>query len=155
MSSSGASKDVHKGVQGASVEAYMIYRTLPSKKLDFVDIIGFCKGSVRSYDVIWLAILSVFTALIGILPQTISQRLYDDYIPLSAKAILFQLCCVMASFMLANVIFSILKNIINFRISGRVSFDTQSAMYDRLFNLSESFFRRFESADLVCCPVQK
>ena len=130
-------------------KAYMLYRPLPSGKVTKKDIFAYCAKSVKPADIIWLLILTVASSLIGLLTPTISGKLYDEYIPLGAAAVLFQLGCVMASFMIANVLFSIVKNMISFRISSRMSYDMQGAMYDRLFNLPESFFRKFESADLA------
>lgn len=138
-----------KTARKLSEKAFMIYRAFPSKKLGFKDIFVFCKFSVRAGDIVWLTVLSVLTALIGVLSPTINQKLYDDYIPLGSKAVLFQLGFVMASFMLANIMFRIVKNLVNFRISSKISYDTQSALYDRMFALPESFFRKFDSADLA------
>ena len=104
-------------------KAFMVYRPLPADKLTWKDIAVFCKNSIRTIDVIALLFLSVVTALIGLLTPTISQKLYDEYIPLGAKAILFQLGCVMASFMVANILFSIVKNLVNFRITSRMAYD--------------------------------
>ena len=129
--------------------AYMLYRPLPLKKIGFKDIVSFCVSGIRRADIIMLAILTVVTSLIGLLTPSISQSLYDEYIPLGAKAILFQLGCVMASFMIANIMFSIVKNLVTFRITSRMSYDMQGAIYDRTFNLPESFFRKYESAELA------
>lgn len=132
-----------------SPKAFMVYRPLPADKITWKDIAVFCKKSIRTVDVIALLFLSVVTALIGLLTPTISQKLYDEYIPLGAKTILFQLGCVMASFMVANILFSIVKNLVNFRITSRMGYDVQGALYNRLFSLPESFFRKHESADLA------
>ena len=138
-----------KVAESISAKAFMLYRPLPARKITWKDIFKFAKGSIRAADVVMLVILSIVTALIGLLTPTISQKLYDQYIPLGALEILFQLGCVLGSFMIANVMFSIVKNLVNFRITSKMAYDVQSAMYDRLFNLPESFFRQFESADLA------
>lgn len=137
-----------KVAHSLSPKAYMIYRPLPSKKITKKDILSFCLKGIRKADAIWLTILTVATALIGLLTPIINQKLYDEYIPLGEKTVLFQLGCVMASFMIANIMFFIVKNLVNFRITTRMGYDMQAAVYDRLFNLQESFFRKFESADL-------
>lgn len=139
-----------KTVQTLSEKAYMICRPLPfSKRLGLKDLFMFCKNSVRASDVVWLAVLTVLTALIGIVPPTIIQKLYDVYVPLGAKNTLLQLGCVMGSFMAANILFAIAKNLVNFKISSGMSYDVQNALYDRLFNLPECFFKRFDAADLA------
>ncbi len=132
-----------------SPKAFMLYRPLPATKLKVKDLITFCRGSINARDLIGLIVLAVVTSLIGLLTPTISQQLYDKYIPMGAKAILFQFGCMMGAFMISNIMFSIVKNIVNFRLTSRMAYDAQSAIYDRLFNLPESFFRKFESADLA------
>lgn len=135
--------------QSLSAKAYMIYRPLPSGQITGWDIFSFCRKSILPRDLIWLMALSLITALVGLLAPTISQKLYDQYIPLGEKIVLLQIGCLMGSFMIANVLFSIVKNLVNFRITSRMAYDTQSAVYDRLFKLPESFFRNYESADLA------
>ncbi len=132
-----------------SAKAFMLYRPLPSAKISKKDIVSFCRGSVNVRDFVGLTVLAVITSLIGLLTPTISQQLYDKYIPMGAKTILFQFGCMMAAFMISNIMFSIVKNIVNFRLTSKMAYDTQGAIYDRLFNLPESFFRKYESADLA------
>lgn len=132
-----------------SPKGYMIYSPLPNKELGWKDMFAYCAKRIRKADVLLLALLTIITSLIGILTPTLSQSIYDKYIPLGAKSILFQIGCLLASFMISNVMFSIVKSMASFRISSRMSYDMQSAVYDRLFNLPESFFRNYESADLA------
>lgn len=148
--STGSVTPVSKKVaQSLSVKAFMIYRPLPTGKVGKKDIIKFCLGSVKSKDLWLLGLLTVITSLIGLLTPMLSQKIYDEFIPIGAKLIILQFGCLMASFMLANVMFAIVKNLINFRITSKMSYDFQGAIYDRLFNLPESFFRKYESADLA------
>lgn len=128
---------------------YMLYCPLPDKSLTKRDIVSYCTGRIRKADAASLILLTIVTALIGILIPMISQKIYDEYIPLGAKSILFQIGSLLASFMIANVLFSIIKNIAAFRISSKIAYDMQGAVYNRLFNLPESFFRKYESADLA------
>lgn len=138
-----------KVAERLSPKAYMMYRPLPSERISGKDLVQFCKNSIRATDVMLLLFMTVITSLLGLLTPTISQKLYDEYIPLGAETILFQLGCVMASFMIANVMFAIVKNLVNFRLTSRMSYDVQGAIYNRLFSLQESFFRKYESADLA------
>ncbi len=132
-----------------SAKAYMIYKPLPARKITRKDIVSFCLSCVRLPDVLLLAVMTLFTAFIGLLTPSISQMIYDTYIPLGAKTVLLQMGCMLASFMLANIMFTIVKNIVNFRITGKMGYGMQAAVYDRLLNLPESFFRDHESADLA------
>lgn len=132
-----------------NARAYMVYRPLPAVGLKTKDIIAFCSKSIKTADVIWLLAMTAITAFIGLLTPRVSQIIYDRYIPLGTTTVIFQIGCALAAFMLANILFAIAKNLISFRIASRISYDFQSAMYSRLFNLPESFFRKYESADLA------
>lgn len=138
-----------KVISMLSPKAYMIYSPLPNKKLTWKDLAGYCAKKIRTADIVLLIFLTIVTSMIGILTPTISQGIYDTYIPLGAKSVLFQIGCLLGAFMVSNILFSVVKNIASFRISSRMAYDMQSAVYDRLFNLPESFFRNFESADLA------
>ncbi|MBR6940228.1 MAG: hypothetical protein IKH65_05460, partial [Clostridia bacterium] len=132
-----------------SPEAYMIYRPFPAKKLTTQDIVRFCVKTVRKSDFILLVVLTVIGAAIGLIIPTISQKLYDDFIPIGASDVLKGLILVMSSFMLANVMISIVKNLADFRIVSGMNYSVCSAMLERIFRMPESFFRDYESSDLA------
>ena len=131
-----------------SPEAYSIGRTLPFKALTQRDILDFCKKSMSFHDAASSAVLALTCALIGILLPTLTQMIYDEYIPLGNRGHLAQICIVMLSFMIGNLSFSVVKNLVDFRITSRVGTELQNAVYHRLFHLPESFFRNYDSADL-------
>lgn len=138
-----------KNAEKYDVNAYVICKPLPTKKLGFKDIFHFGIASLKATDAVILLVLSVVVALIGLIVPIISQKLYDEFIPLGAESILFQLGGLMTAFLASNVMFSVVKNLSQYKIAHHISYDFQNAVYDRLFNLPESFFRQFESADLA------
>ncbi len=129
-------------------KAYLIHRPLPARKLGLRDLFAFCRFSVRARDVVLLTIFSLLTDLVGIMFPTIAQRVYDEYIPLGATDILFPISVAVISIAAVNIVFSITQNLIHLKISQKISTDVQTALYDRLFNLPESFFRKNDSANL-------
>lgn len=135
--------------QQISPQAYSVGRTLPNKVLTKKDIIKFCKGSIATRDMIPVVWWALATALVGVLLPTLNRMIYDDYIPLGNVGNLAQICCVMLSFMIGNMSFSIVKNLFDFRVTSRIGNDLQNAAYHRVFHLPESFFRGYDSADLA------
>lgn len=129
--------------------AVMIYRPLPEHSLTRSDLIRFCLQTVRIPDVILLVFLTLVTAAIGLLLPYLNQQIYDSYIPLGASSVIFQAGSLLASFMIANLLFSVVKNLVHLRLVSRMSIELQAAVYHRVFNLPESFFRGYESADLA------
>lgn len=130
-------------------QAYTVGRTLPRRALTRKDILDFCLASVHLRDLIPYALLAVAGVLIGVLLPTLNQMIYDDYIPIGDISSLAQICIVLLSFMIGNVFFSIVKNLFGFRITSRMGYELQDAVYHRLFHLPESFFRHYDSADLA------
>lgn len=86
----------------------MIYRPLP-EQAGRQELIRFCKKSIRRNDMILLFVLTVVTALIELLLPIITSSLYDVYIPLGAKTILLQIGCLMGAFLIADILFGIVK----------------------------------------------
>lgn len=130
-------------------QAYVLTRTLPGKKLSVRDLISFGLKSMNKNDLIAIAVLSLITALIGVLLPTLNQIIYDEYIPLGNASQLIQLCMVICTFMIGNLLFEMVKNLSENRLTSRVGYDLQNAIYYRVFHLPESFFRDFDSADLA------
>lgn len=129
-------------------QAFSISRALPRKKLTTQDIVQFCVKSITQREIGLVAGLTLVCALIGILMPTLNQLIYDDYIPLGDLGSLTQICVVMLTFMVGNLMFSVVKNLSSFCVTSRIGNDLQNAVYHRLFFLPQSFFRNYDSADL-------
>jgi len=132
-----------------SPEAYVIGRALPGGKRTIRDIIRFCAGSIERRDLGRAFLLGLVCALIGVLLPTLTQQIYDNYIPMGNIRPLIELCAVIGAFMIGNLFFSIVKNLSGFRICSHVGYDLQNAAYYRIFHLPERFFRSYDSADLA------
>lgn len=132
-----------------SPTAFSIGRSLPEKSMTRKDLFRFCCKSVRMWEVGWLFVLGVVGALIGVLLPTLHQLVYDEYIPIGHYGMLVQTGILIVCFLLGGLLFSLVQRLTEYRISSRVSYDLQNAMYHRIFRLPESFFRRFDSADLT------
>ncbi len=130
-------------------KAYIIGREFESKSLTKKDLIRFGMKSLRRADLWWVGILGLAGALIGILLPTLNQKIYDEYIPLGDIGQLAQFCLVIATFMVGNLFFDMVRKLSEYRIGSRIGYDLQNALYSRVFHLPESFFREYESADLA------
>ena len=130
-------------------KAFLLVRALPGGALKLRDLVRFGAKSIRRADVVWVVALGLVGALIGILLPTLNQKIYDDYIPLGDYGQLVQICIVIATFMIGNLFFDMVKRLSEHRISSHVGYDLQNAVYYRVFHLPESFFRAHESADLA------
>lgn len=129
-------------------KAFVISRTLPGSSLTKKDLIRFGLKSIRRADLFLMISLALLSTLIGILLPTLNQKIYDDYIPLGSESQLIQICVVIASFMLGSLFIDMVKNLADHRIGAHIAYDLQNAVFYRVFQLPESFFRNMDSADL-------
>ncbi len=129
--------------------AFSVGRTLPARKLRLRDVISFCASSMRAGDVMMMLLLSLAGAVIGALLPTLNQKVYDEYIPLGDYGVLLQMCVVIGSFMIGNLLFGTVRKLAETRLSSRAAYDLQNAVYHRVFRLPERFFRQYDSADLA------
>ena len=130
-------------------KAYSIGRALPRTKLTGKQIFSFCRKSIPSRALRGVLLLGLAGTLIGILEPTLNQKIYDEYIALGDFGMVVQLCVLIGSFMLGNVFFTMVKKLTEYSISCHVNYDLQNAVYWRIFQLPESFFRRYDSGDLA------
>lgn len=130
-------------------KAYSIRRTLPNKKLNRKDIVSFVRKSIKGWDIAYLTALSALCTVIGVLLPKLNQLIYDEYIPMGDRDLLKQICFVIAACMIGKVFISIAKTIQEYRVPARAGYEMQDAVYQRIFELPETFFRNFDSAELA------
>lgn len=131
------------------VKGFMLYRPFPNKKLSLLDLVKYCVLSLKFSDIAIFLVLSLGMTLISSLIPTLTEQIYNNYIPVGNSLLLFQMCGMIGSFMIANVMFSIVKGLVNYRFNSKIMLDIQHATYERVFNLPEGTLRQFESADLA------
>lgn len=130
-------------------KAQMFYRPFPPKAMKAKDLFRFGFRNVYKGDIARLLLLALVGTLIGLLIPYLNEQLYDKFIPMGNKSGLIQICCVVLACTIGNITFTIVKNLATFRSINSMEYAVQSAVYDRLFNLPESFFREYDSADLA------
>lgn len=130
-------------------KAYTIYRPFPQTSMSGKDFARFCIRGLPASDFLAVLLLTIVASLIGLLLPTLNQKLYDQYIPMGDMGVILQIGGLIGAFMLGNIAFSIVKNVGAFRLDSHIRYQVQSAVYQRVFELPEHFFRNYESADLA------
>ena len=129
-------------------KAYACYRSFPNRKMTAKDMFFFGLEETNARDWVYFLLLSVLGVLIGILLPMLNEQIYDKYIPMSFSKGVIQICAVLLACNLGNLTFTIVKNLASFRGVTKMENAVLAACCERLFNLPESFFRDYESADL-------
>lgn len=127
----------------------VVYRPFPPKKMGLWDLIKF--GFQHTYPRDWIGswMLAMIGVLIGLLVPAVNQLLYDRLIPLGDTQAVVQVCSAVIACMIGNLSFVVVKNIAAFRGTSTMRYAVQNAVYDRIFQLPESFLSRYDSADLA------
>lgn len=128
--------------------AMMFYRPFPKEKITIKKLALFALQDVSWRDVVNILVFALIGTLIGLLLPYLNEKLFDVFIPLGNVSGLQGLCAVVLACSLGNISFTVVKNLSNFRAVNRMKYSIQAAVLDRLFNLPESFFRSYDSADL-------
>ncbi len=149
MSTSEKTKVNHSVASGFQPQGIMFYKPFPNQSMGLMDLIRYCVGSMKFSDMVMYVVLTILCTLVSSLVPTLTQKIYNDYIPMGNYILLYQICALVGTFLVANIMFSIVNGIMNYRISSRISYAAQNAAYARIFNLPENFFRTCESGDLA------
>lgn len=128
--------------------AMVFYRPFPREEITIKKLIRFAMQDMQWRDVGYVLIFALLGTLIGLLTPYLNEKLFDLFIPIGDKPGLQGLCAVVLACSLGNITFTVVKNLSNFRFLNRMKYSVQAAVLDRLFNLPESFFRDYDSADL-------
>lgn len=130
-------------------KAFMVYRPFPNEAMTAKRFFKYCVEGLSRADMVSLVFLTVISSLIGLLIPTLNQKLYDQFIPMGEGGLIIQIGCLIGAFMIGNLAFSLVKNIAFFRLTSHIQCEVQNAVYYRIFELPENFFRKYESADLA------
>lgn len=130
-------------------DAGLSHRPLAHENITSKAFLRFCLNGIRAADIIGMLVLTVLSALLGLLLPVFTQRLYDTYIPQTDTAALFAAACFVVAAAIVSVISSFARGAVENRISYRVKLPVQNAVYHRLFRMPEYFIRDYDTADLA------
>lgn len=129
-------------------KAMVFYRPFPREEITLKKLFLFALQDINWHDLLNVLLFALLGTMIGLLTPYLNEQLFDLFIPLGNTPGLQGVCAVILACSLGNISFTVVKNLSNFRALNRMKYSVQAAVLDRLFNLPESFFRGFDSADL-------
>ncbi|MEE0110721.1 MAG: NHLP bacteriocin export ABC transporter permease/ATPase subunit [Oscillospiraceae bacterium] len=129
-------------------KALVFYRPFPREEITLKKLMLFALQDMNWRDVANILLFTLLGTLVGLLTPYLNEQLFDLFVPLGDAPGLQGVCAVILACSLGNISFTIVKNLANFRALNRMKYSVQAAVLDRLFNLPESFFRSYDSADL-------
>lgn len=130
------------------IKAYALYRPFPNKKLSIWEMFKFGFEEADLKDWALFLFLMLLGTLIGILLPMINEQIYDKYIPMGSVNGIVEICIVLLACNVGNLSFTMVKNLSAVRGVSKMKNAVLAAACERLFNLPESFYREYKSAEL-------
>lgn len=127
--------------------AWVFHRPFQKEKVDITDVTRMAAGNFSVRDLLLLLLCMFLVTVTGIETANLSQMIYDVIIPQGDSGVLWGIGGVFFLLMLSGLCFSVSQNLIAWRIDSRVRYTLQAAVYERVFQLPESFFGRRNSAE--------
>ncbi len=129
-------------------EAICFYHPLPMKKLKLIDLYKYIFSCVSAADFVSMGIFALMYVLAGlimpVLVRALLGRVLDSRtVSMLAGIAVFMVCAEISAQMLRSV-----ANLINSRISTKVSMSVQAAVMMRILTLPAPFFRRYSAGEL-------
>lgn len=130
-------------------DAFSCYAGLPARTLSYFDILKFMFRHTWKEDLKVVLAASFVAGLIPIISPIITETIFHDIIPILDRQSLATVVQVMmiTGFTTASV--GIVRSIALTRFVTNVDLATESALFSRLLALPTSFFRRFQTGELV------
>lgn len=128
--------------------AFFLFRPFHNEKVRVRDLLSYGMR-MQLRDVVWLMVLAVLVAIIGLATPFLTGKLFDVVIPSADRGLLLQLFLGLFFAGVAITAFSKVQEICVLRITGKMNFNLQSAVWDRLLSLPTPFFRDYTSGDLA------
>ncbi len=128
--------------------AYSFYRPFADKALSAWAVFTFAAKGCRG-DFLTILLMGVAAGLLGLATPIITGVIFNSVIPGAERLQLTHMIGALLACATATAFFQLVRGIAVLRIESKMDASVQSAVWDRLLNLSTSFFRRFAAGDLA------
>ena len=131
-----------------SPEAYVFYRPLPPSMHKAIEIFRF---GVEGYQTEIIAIFAfgIIGSLLGMVTPQATSMLINNAIPDGDRILLWQIGLALLAAALGKSLFQLAQGLVSLRVENAADSNLQPVVWDRLLQLSPSFFRQYSSGDLV------
>lgn len=132
--------------------SYCFYRTLPARSLVMKDFLKFIPKNLPKFHLWFVIGLTLVTALLTMSLPYATKLIFDQVIPSGKSEGLVALTLVLLNIALSIGMLSMVRNKMFIGIKNAVSVVAQAALFDRLFRLKTTFFRK-ESTGAISTQV--
>ncbi len=129
-------------------EAVCFYRPMPQTKLTIKDLLLYMKRCINMSDIVWLILVSVAVALIGLVMPRITKALTGPILASGHQIILISVAICVVCFSVSSQLLNSVKGLVSKRIEIKTNVQVQAAMMMRIMALPVSFFGKYSPGEL-------
>lgn len=126
---------------------YVAGKSLGFGEVKGKDILKFALKEISPVDVFMLILAMLFATLVSLSVTHLSQMIYSTIIPTGNIAEIYGVGGIFLSALVAGILFSLMQNLTQYRITSKIHYNLQAAVYDRAFRLPENFYRDKDSGE--------
>lgn len=131
-----------------SNNALCFYPSLPSRPLNYRDLMKFVLASLRLADVAFLLLICLVVSLFGMFTPFINKQIFDTIIPSGTRDDILPIAFLLIGASIGSVLFGVTRSLMMARIEDLVSLRVQPAVMSRTFLLKPNFFWQYSSGEL-------
>lgn len=129
-------------------EAYCLYRPLPNRKLNVIDLLVFMKQSLFFSDLAWIVGCSLLATNISMFLPKFAKILSGPILELQDMSYIVSLVICMICVTLSYKMFDGIRILLRSRIDTKISVNVEAAMMMRIMSLPSWFFRKYSPGEL-------
>lgn len=130
-------------------EALCFYPSLPLRKIGIKDLLVFAFKANNKASIILYGIVAMLVVFIGMLAPMLNNLLFGKIAPSQELTLILPFCVLFLSVSVSTILIKMFKKLLLERLMGKIDIYTESAAMMRLLSLPVSFFKNYETGELV------
>lgn len=130
-------------------DALCFYRPLPLRELSGRDLLHFVRSSLGSSDYAMVALATIVSTAVGMLPAVASGILFGRIIPSGLPSLVVPIAALLLGVTVSRALIDVVSSIITNRLGIKLQVQMEAAIYARILLLPPDFFREYAPGDLA------
>lgn len=129
-------------------EAIAFYKPFPMRKMNIMDLIKYMIGTISASDIALYIISMLVVTFVGLLIPKLNGVLYNNVINNKDYQLLAITAIFILSVTLSNILFGMIKTLLETRVSTKLSVAVEAATMMRVLSLPAQFFKKYSAGNL-------
>ncbi len=130
-------------------EALAFYKPFPLEKMGTSGLLKYIMEQIDSLDAVMLAGTVLSVTAVGLLLPQLNEKLFSSVLPSGNARMLIGMAIFMVCTSLSAVIFGVIRDLLQARISTRLNISIEAASMMRILSLPAAFFKQYSAGELA------